>query len=157
MQVTAQEKVDNVLKVVKTASFEERVSVAELEEKEVNEFLDSILQFKSYLSHLSEKLYGFVLKSEEITWLEKSEVTEEILKSVNDLIATISDLYASGLKKWAIYSQSLKDSGIATEEIKDYKKALDELKECYQDLETVFFKNQNTAVDTEINDLLASI
>ena len=108
-----------------------------LEEKNMNRFLDAILDFKNMLSKKTKKLYKLNDNLEELTWID-DELDQDCLKSLNDLVSSAKDLRSSLIRQY-INMDSIRTAGIGKDEIKDFKNSIDELKETYSDLESIYF------------------
>lgn len=131
-----QDKISQMIEVVKTASFNERRTI-DNDEETLNAFLDSINSLKRELSLKTDIINSIIPKLEELTWFNNPN--EETLKQVNELIALIKDLYTIYNKKFINYSNTLKKGEIATAEIEAFECCLHDLAEIGDDLENVFF------------------
>lgn len=129
-------KIKEVLKEIRNSSYEEKKS-SYMDENKVNEFLDSMLDFKEHLKVKTERIYDISNKMESLTWL--GDLNEECLMLLNDLISSAKDLQSSLIRQYVAMNNILPQKGIAKQEIKEFKNSIDELKESYEDLESVFF------------------
>ncbi len=107
-----------------------------MDENRVNAFLDAILDFKAKLKSQTSSIYELNSRLESLTWF--SDLDEESLMLLNDLIASAKDIRSSLIRQYVNMGE-LRKRGIAKEEIKDFKNAIDELRESYEDIESVFF------------------
>lgn len=128
-------EIESTFTSVRLKSFEEKQSPF-LKEKVINDFLDTISDFKRILNEKSEFLFDINNRIEKITWFD--DLDEECLMLINDLISTAKDLRTTLIRQYVLMG-ILRRKGIAKAEIKKFKNAVDELKETYEDLESVFF------------------
>lgn len=128
--------IKNTFSNIRKFSFQEKKSPL-MDEDKMNEFLDAIIDFKSYLNTKTNKIQEIVVTMEGLTWFDNN-LDEECLMLLNDLIASAKDLRTSLVRQY-VSMDTLRKKGIAKQEINAYKNAIDELKETYEDLESVFF------------------
>ncbi|MEZ4850541.1 MAG: hypothetical protein R3B93_18395 [Bacteroidia bacterium] len=157
MPITAKERINILLHKVNDVSYQERIRAVELEEQRINTYLDGINKLKELLKEQINNLNILIEECEKLTWLERKDLDEDALKSISGLIAFLTDIHNSSIHNYKIFSDFADKTNIAHSEIQGLKTALDDLKESINDLETVFFKNPNSAVESQINDLLNSI
>ena len=129
-------QISNTFTSVSDFSFSEKNDPL-LEEKNMNKFLDAILDFKSMLSKKTKKLNKLNVNIEKLTWINDG-LDKGCLKALNDLISSAKDLRSSLVRQY-VNMDSIRSSGIAKDEIKDFKYSIDELREIYSDLESVYF------------------
>lgn len=128
-------EIKNTFSSVRDFSFEEKKSPF-LIEKNVNKFLDLILDFKTSLREKTLKIYNINERIEKLTWFDN--LNDECLKLSNDLISLARDLHSSLIRQY-VAMNFVRNKGIAKKEIKDFKNSIDELKEVYSDLESALF------------------
>lgn len=135
--VSHKTEINKTLNHVRDLSFKEKKNT-QIGEREINSFLDRILELKNGLAEKTEKLNKINEELEGLTWLDNG-MDEECLKALNDLISSAKDLHSSLIRQYVLYNQKFKTKGIAKNEIKELKYAIDDLKDCYTDLESVYF------------------
>ena len=120
---------------IRAVSFYEK-NQSMIEEESINEFLDSILNFKKLLVDKTNTIFEINQRLERLTWF--NNLDEECLMMMNDLISLAKDLRGTLVRQY-IAINHLRSKAVAKQEIKDFKNSMDELKEAYEDLESVFF------------------
>lgn len=128
-------KISETFENVRQLSFDEKKESV-FDEVKINKLLDTILEFKKVFNDKSIKINALVEKIEKITWF--SNLDNESLMSINDLISAIRDLHSSLFRQY-ISLNFIRTKGIAKEEIKNFKSSIDDLKEVAADLESRFF------------------
>lgn len=128
-------KISETFENVRQLSFDEKKESV-FDEVKINKLLDTILEFKKVFNDKSIKINALVEKIEKITWF--SNLDNDSLMSINDLISAIRDLHSSLFRQY-ISLNFIRTKGIAKEEIKNFKSSIDELKEVAADLESRFF------------------
>lgn len=128
-------EIKNTFSSVRDFSFEEKKNPF-LSEKNVNKFLDVIIDFKTSLRDKTLKIYNINERIEKLTWFDN--LNDECLKLSNDLISLARDLHSSLIRQY-VSMIFVRSKGIAKKEIKDFKNSIDELKEVYSDLESALF------------------
>lgn len=128
-------EIKNTFSSVRDFSFEEKKSPF-LSEENVNQFLDAIIDFKSFLKEKTLKIYDINERIEKLTWFDN--LNDECLKLSNDLISSARDLHSSLIRQY-VSMNFIRSKGIAKQEIKDFKYSIDELKEVSSDLESALF------------------
>lgn len=138
METTVTEKLTNIINEVKDSSFYEKTHIQSRSEQEeiINNFLDRINDFKAKLNLTTSNIDHLTTEFEELTWF--TNLSQEELKKLNDVIASSKDLRSVLIKSFVSYS-SIKKRGIAKDEINKFKLAIDAFTEAYKDLESVFF------------------
>lgn len=137
MCATAKDKINATVNEVREASYKEKTNSFNLDsEKDINSFLDKIIDFKQLLTKKTTELNSIVDDLESLTWFD--EVDQDCLKLINDIIAATRDWRISLVKQY-VWMNGLRSKKIALEEIKEFKHAIDDLKETADDLESVFF------------------
>lgn len=129
-------EIQNTFTNIRNFSFKEKKESQQYEEK-VNSFLDQLNIFKKELREKTSEIYEINSSIEKLTWY--SNLDEECLMAINDLISSAKDLRSSLIRQYVAMNKPFKSRGIAKEEIKDFKNSIDELREVYEDLESVFF------------------
>ena len=132
--LTFKSEIADTFSSVRNFSFEEKKSF--LSEERVNALLDAILEFRKVFNKKTETINSINIKIEKLTWY--SDIDDETLLLLNDLIASIKDAHSTLIKQYVSLNY-IRSKGIAKEEISKFKNSIDDLKESYQDLESVFF------------------
>lgn len=140
------ERINDTFTQVKSISFKEKKNALYSEEI-VNTFLDKILELKRILDEKTQNITKLNTQLEELTWF--SDLDEERLMKVNEIISLCNDLHSSLLKFYGGLNTFIK-KGIAKAEIKELKEAITDLKEITQDVESRFFFLPQMSVFTEI-------
>ena len=120
---------------VRQLSYQEKTDEF-MDEKRVNAFLDAILTFKERLNNHTKQINSINSRIESVTWF--TDLDEDSLMTLNDLIAVSKDLRSSLIRQYVNMSE-LRRRGIAKTEIKAFKMAIDDLREAFEDIESVFF------------------
>lgn len=120
---------------VRNLSFEEKKE-AVFDEKKINNFLDTILEFKKIFANKTSKIEKVIERIEKITWF--NNLDNDSLMLINDLVSLIRDLHSSLLRQY-VSLNFIRSKGIAKEEIKNFKDAIDDLKDIANDLDSRFF------------------
>ncbi|HMC84578.1 MAG TPA: hypothetical protein VKI61_03600, partial [Chitinophagaceae bacterium] len=128
-------KVSETFEKVRRFSFEEKKE-ALYDEAKINDLLDKILEFKRVFAEKTDRLNTLIEDIEGITWY--TNVNNDTLMKINDLISSIKDLHSS-LQRQYVSLNPLRAKGIAIPEIKNFKAAMDDLKDVARDLESTFF------------------
>ena len=129
------EKINDTFIQVKSISFNEKKNALHSEEI-INTFLDRILELKRILDKKTQNITKLNTQLEELTWF--SDLDDECLMKVNEIISLCNDLHSSLLKFYIGLNPIIK-KGIAKGEIKKLKEAIADLKEITQDVESRFF------------------
>ncbi len=132
--LTFKSEIANTFSIVRNFSFEEKKTF--LNEEKVNALLDAILEFKKVFNKKTEAINSINERIEKLTWF--SEIDDETLLLLNDLISSIKDAHSTLIKQYVSLNY-IRSKGIAKDEISKFKIAINDLKESYQDLESVFF------------------
>lgn len=135
VSVTYKNQITETFENVRKLSFDEKKESA-FDEVKINKLLDEILEFKKRFADKTNKINALVEKIENITWF--TNLDNESLMSINDLISSIRDLHSSLLRQY-ISLNFISTKGVAKEEIKDFKCSIDDLKDVAADLESTFF------------------
>lgn len=135
MECAYRERIQETFTDVRELSFDEKKHPFNAEER-INSFLDRLIEVKKTIKDKTERIKYINDRFEKITWF--SDLDEECLRIVNDIISASKDLHSSLVRQY-ISMDELRTKGIAKDEIKDFKNAIDNLKEAYEDLESVFF------------------
>lgn len=133
--LTYKSKISETFENVRKLSFEEKKESA-FDEVKINKLLDTILEFKKVFNDKTNKINSLVEKTEQITWF--SNLDNDALMSINDLISSIRDLHSSFFRQYHSLN-FIRSKGIAKEEIKKFKASIDDLKDVASDLESRFF------------------
>jgi len=128
-------KISETFDRVRKLSFEEKKEPL-YDETKVNKLLDKILEFKRIFIDKTNKINSLVVDIEGITWY--TNVDNENLMKINDLISSIKDLHSSLLRQY-ISLNFMRTKGIAKVEIKNFKAGIGDLKDVARDLESTFF------------------
>ena len=128
-------KISETFENVRQLSFEEKKESV-FDEVKINKLLDTILEFKKVFNDKSIKINVLVERIEKLTWF--SNLDNDSLMSINDLISAIRDLHSSLFRQY-VSLNFIRTKGIAKEEIKNFKSSIDDLKEVASDLESRFF------------------
>lgn len=120
---------------VRNLSFEEKKE-ALFDEKKINKFLDTILEFKKQFVAKTDRIDDIIEEIEKITWF--NELDTESLMMINDLVSSIRDLHSSLLRQY-VSLNFIRSKGIAKDEIRNFKASIDNLKDVANDLESRFF------------------
>ncbi|MGV8090325.1 MAG: hypothetical protein AB2L24_00485 [Mangrovibacterium sp.] len=128
-------EIKNTFSSVRAFSFTEKKSPL-LDEKQINKFLDTLSDLKTFIISKTQKIDEINERMEKLTWF--NDLDDECLMLINDLISSAKDLHSSLIRQY-IKMNFLRKRGIARDEIKNFKNSVDELKESYSDLESVFF------------------
>ena len=139
--LTYKTKITETFEDVRKLSFEEKKEFS-FDEVKIDELLDRILEFKIKFTDKTNKINALIEKAESITWF--TNLDNESLMSINDLISSIRDLHLSLLRQY-ISLNFIRTKGIAKEEIKKFKGSIDDLKVIASDLESIFFFLPNIA------------
>jgi hypothetical protein len=139
------EKINDTFTQVKSISFNEKKNALHSEEI-VNTFLDKILELKRILDKKTQNITKLNTQLEELTWF--SDLDDECLMKVNEIISLCNDLHSSLLKFYIGLNPFIK-KGIAKAEIKELKEAIADLKEITQDVESRFFFLPQMPIFTE--------
>ena len=89
------EKINDTFTQVKSISFNEKKNALHSEEI-VNTFLDKILELKRILDKKTQNITKLNTRLEELTWF--SDLDDECLMKVNEIISLCNDLHSSLLK-----------------------------------------------------------
>jgi hypothetical protein len=89
------EKINETFTQVKSISFNEKKNALYSEEI-VNTFLDKILELKRILDKKTQNITKLNTQLEELTWF--SDLDDECLMKVNEIISLCNDLHSSLLK-----------------------------------------------------------
>ncbi len=146
-------EISATFEAVRNFSFEEKKGVV-LDEARMNKLLDEILAVKQVFSKKTDKINALVEEIEQLTWL--SNLDDEALILINDLISSIRDLYLTLLRQYVSFN-FIHSKGIAKDEINDFKNAIEDLKEMASDLESTFFFLPNIPAFNEITKELSLI
>jgi hypothetical protein len=133
--ISYKSKISETFENVRKLSFEEKKESA-FDEVKINRLLDAILELKKIYADKTITINSLVEKIEQITWF--SDVDNDSLMKINDLISSIRDLHSSFLRQY-ISLNFFRSKGIAKEEIKNFKASVDDLKDIASDLESRFF------------------
>ncbi len=114
--------------------WKEKKKESAFDEVKINKFLDKILEFKRRFINKTNKINVLVEKIESITWF--TNLDNESLMSINDLISSVRDLHSSLLRQY-ISLNFIRTKGIATEEIKNFKGSIDDLKDIKHKFESI--------------------
>jgi hypothetical protein len=133
--ISYKSKISETFENVRKLSFEEKKESA-FDEVKINRLLDAILELKKIYTDKTITINSLVEKIEQITWF--SDVDNDSLMKINDLISSIRDLHSSFLRQY-ISLNFFRSKGIAKEEIKNFKASVDDLKDIASDLESRFF------------------
>ena len=129
------------------ASISNEILTYSLSEKQddqlINNFLDSILNFKEYLNNKSALIQKINTDLESITWLEGIENHKQ---SLNVLVAICKDFHNAMIRRYVGYNVFLKKN-IAKDEIYDFKDAIDDFKDIYSSIENKYLYNTRTEID----------
>ena len=106
------------------------------DEKKINHFLDTILEFKKAFTCKSANIESLIEKIEEITWF--NQLDKDSLMLINDLISSIRDLHSSLLRQY-VSLNLIRSKGIARDEFINFKSAVDDLRDVANDLDSRFF------------------
>ena len=139
--LTYKTRIAETFEVVRKLSFEEKQESV-FDEVKINKFLDTILEFKKRFADKTNVVNALVEKIENLTWI--TNLDNESLMSINDLISSIRDLHSSLLRQY-ISLNFIRTKGVAKEEIKNFKASIDDLKDVAVDLESTFFFLPNIA------------
>ena len=139
------EKINNTFTQVKDISFYEKKNSLHSEEI-VNTFLDKILELKRILDKKTQSITKLNIQLEELTWF--SDLDDECLMKINEIISLCNDLHSSLLKFYIGLNPFIK-KGIVKTEIKALKESISDLKEMTQDVESRFFFLPQMLVFTE--------
>ena len=129
------EKINDTFRQVKSISFNEKKNALHSEQI-VNTFLDKILELKRILDKKTQNITKLNTQLEELTWF--SDLDDECLMKINEIISLCNDLHSSLLKYYVGLNPFIK-KGIAKAEIKELKDVIADLKEITQDVESRFF------------------
>lgn len=128
--------IEDTFSNIRAFSYDEKKSTA-IDEHKINNFLDTLLDFKKSLNKKTEKINMLSNRMAELTWL--NDLDEECLMKLNDLISASKDLRTSLIRHYVSMNNILLKKGVAKEDMKNFKEAIDDLKEAYEDLESTFF------------------
>lgn len=133
--LTPESEIKRACNNIRFFSFAEKTNPLQCEDQ-INDFLDTILEFKKSLNEKTQKLFEINGEMERLTWF--NDLNKECLMLINDLIASAKDLHSALIRQY-VRMNYIRAKGVAKHEIKDFKNSIDELKETYIDLESVFF------------------
>lgn len=139
------EKINDTFSQVKSISFNEKKNALHSEQI-VNTFLDKILELKRILDKKTQNITKLNTQLEELTWF--SDLDDEYLMKINEIISLCNDLHSSLLKYYVGLNPFIK-KGIAKAEIKELKEVIADLKEITQDVESRFFFLPQSPLFTE--------
>ena len=139
------EKINDTFSQVKSISFNEKKNALHSEQI-VNTFLDKILELKRILDKKTQNITKLNTQLEELTWF--SDLDDECLMKINEIISLCNDLHSSLLKYYVGLNPFIK-KGIAKAEIKELKEVIADLKEITQDVESRFFFLPQSPLFTE--------
>lgn len=139
------EKINDTFSQVKSISFNEKKNALHSEQI-VNTFLDKILELKRILDKKTQNITKLNTQLEELTWF--SDLDDECLMKINEIISLCNDLHSSLLKYYVGLNPFIK-KGIAKAEIKELKDVIADLKEITQDVESRFFFLPQSPLFTE--------
>jgi hypothetical protein len=138
METTVLDKISHIAEEVGNSSFYEKTHILSRAQQQeiIDNFLDSINDFKSKLNYTTENVSKLVAKFEEITWY--TNLAQQELKELNHLIALSKDLRSVLIRCYVEYNNYRK-RGIAKDELYRFKQSIDAFTEAYKDLELIFF------------------
>ena len=139
------EKINDTFSQVKSISFNEKKNALHSEQI-VNTFLDKILELKRILDKKTQNITKLNTQLEELTWF--SDLDDECLMKINEIISLCNDLHTS-LLKYSVGLNPFIKKGIAKAEIKELKEVIADLKEITQDVESRFFFLPQSPLFTE--------
>jgi cell division septum initiation protein DivIVA len=145
-------KIAEIAQEVKNTSYKEKMNL--YSEKNINAFLDAILDVKSYLKERTERLNHISNLFSEVTWIDN--LNEKDLELIHDIISSAKELRYTLVKIYINYNE-LKIRGIATDEVKEFKKAIDNYTEDYEDLEYIFFNSSKNKLFNQITTGLSKL
>lgn len=155
MDAAAENILDSTYKDVKEYSFQEKKSPV-LTEQIVNQFLDTINEFRNRLTQSSNAINKIIDKLEKISWIS-DDLKDDDLQQLHEIIALCRDLWSSLIRRYARINKVCKENGILKTEIKEFKTTLDDFKEVYEDIEVAFFTFPNDREFIEITERLNKI
>ena len=107
------------------------------ETENINNFLDRVLELQNKIKEDSDFIFGLVEKFEELSWAEASNLDEETLKVLNDIISVSRDIHRTLIMHFVFLNNNLKK--VASSQINTLKNSLDDFKESTNDLEFIVF------------------
>jgi hypothetical protein len=137
-------------KVSRILTSESRITKELSEEEKINQFLDSILDFKESMRKRTGKLRYMDELLCEITWIEQ-QMSDEDEKMLKKLFDKIDRFHQKGIRFYVNIRQIFWKHSIAREEIRDFKDALDDLEESTLELRQILFEIRKD--DDFMNDL----
>ena len=90
--LTYKTEISETFENVRKFSFDEKKE-SFLDESKINQLLDKILEFKKVYNSKADRINSMVERIEKLTWF--SNVDNEALMYINDLISSIRDLHSS--------------------------------------------------------------
>ena len=106
-------------------------------EKHIKKILDDILDAKKFLQTNADEIGTLVPKLEEVTWF--TDIDEELLPSVDELIITLERLAKAMVRNYASCSRFFAKHNVDKKELSAYKAVADEISEVASDLRAIFF------------------
>ena len=137
-------------KVNRILTTESRITNELSEEEKINQFLDSILDFKKSMSKRTDKLRHVDELLCELTWVEQ-EMSDEDEKMLKKLFDKIDTFHQKAIRFYADMRKIFWKHKIAHQEIREFKEALDDIEEYNLELRQILFEIRKD--DAFMNDL----
>lgn len=148
--VTAKVQINETFTEVRNFSYK-RKNESEI----INSFLDKILELQGKITEDKNFIVFLVERFEKLSWLDASNLDEETLKVLNDIISISRDIHRTMIKRFVFLNNNMRD--MASAHIKDFKISIDDLKESINDLEYIHFRMPSDSRFQEINERIQSL
>ncbi len=123
-------------------------------QEEINFFLDTIIEYKKFLTDKAGLFNELTLKLEELTWISNRE-DKMVILIINVIIALSKEIYR--IYKSALeVNKKLQKLDYAVSEIENYNTALEDFIETIDDIEFSFFYFPNSEASTTASSYLGS-
>lgn len=152
-EVEYAEKISSIMSDVKTASYDEKRE--QPTEEQVNGFLEAISSLRNFLEEKTHKIDHLTNGLEELSWL--TNLNEDNLKAINELISGARDLRRSLIKTYVRFNTKVKSRGMMVVEINNYKRSIDDLTETINDIESVYFYLPKNPDFLDVTSLLSKL
>lgn len=125
------------------------------EQEILNSFLDKILELQGKITEDANFVFSLVERFEKLSWIDASNLDEETLKVLNDIISISRDIHRTMILRFVFLNKNMRD--MASLHIKEFKMSIDDLKESINDLEYIHFRMPCDSRFQEINERIQSL
>nr|WP_315219791.1 hypothetical protein [uncultured Flavobacterium sp.] len=125
------------------------------EQEILNSFLDKILELQGKITEDTNFVFSLVERFEKLSWIDASNLDEETLIVLNDIISISRDIHRTMIMRFIFLNKHMRD--MASLHIKEFKMSIDDLKESINDLEYIHFRIPYDLRFQEINERIQSL